>query len=153
MRSVSSGWQGREQDDKAERKTSASRTQTFSTSGNFRQNVHHLPPQPPEAILMSAPIVPQYNRLFERPGCILSWQWDVCSVFCSAYRQGPKGFCSSFKVTSKIFKLKLGRDQIFTKLNPCASFRVKAYTITVFADVRKSICSLDSISEDDLISL
>ena len=45
--------------------------QTFSISRNFRGKVHHLP-GPPEVNSMSAPMVPQYNRLFEQPGCILS---------------------------------------------------------------------------------
>ena len=45
--------------------------QTFSMSRNFRQNVHHLT-GPLEVISMSAPMVPQYNHLFEQPGCILS---------------------------------------------------------------------------------
>ena len=53
--------------------------QTFSISRNFREKVHHLP-GPPEVNSMSAPMVPQYNRLFEQPGCILSWQWVVLHI-------------------------------------------------------------------------
>ena len=48
-----------------------------------------------------------------------------------------KKFLLVAQVMSKILKFEFGRDQI--KLNPCVSFRVKDNTITVFADVRKSI--------------
>ena len=75
--------------------------QTFSISRNFRQNVHHLP-GPPEVISISAPMVPQYNCLFEQPGCILSWQWEVCSMLCSAHRQGPKCLNSSWEETRSL---------------------------------------------------